>query len=68
MERCLRNTLQDGRFSGTTKARSRIMAAVKSSRNRSTERRFASALARWSVSGWTTKDFRHSRKTRHLLL
>lgn len=51
MERALRHKLPQGRFV-TTATRSRQMAAVKSSGNKSTESRLRAALISAGVSGW----------------
>ena len=52
METRLRGLLPDGRFRDVTPERSRHMAAIRSSNNRSTERRFRGALVRAGLRGW----------------
>ena len=54
MERLLKQTLPDGRFSNVSATRSRSMAAVKSKNNLSTERLLRMALVRSRISGWIT--------------
>ena len=53
MEKILRDTLKGGRFSAVTPVNSRRMSAVKSTGNKTTERRLRLALARARINGWT---------------
>lgn len=54
MERLLKQTLPDGRFSNVSVTRSRSMSAVKSKNNLSTERLLRMALVRSRIRGWIT--------------
>ena len=54
MERLLKLTLPDGRFSNVSATRSRSMAAIKSKNNATTERVLRMALVRSKISGWIT--------------
>ncbi|HEV7681174.1 MAG TPA: very short patch repair endonuclease [Pyrinomonadaceae bacterium] len=54
MEKLLRATLPDGRFSNVPKVRSLAMAAVKGKHNRTTEIQFRMALVRAGITGWLT--------------
>ncbi|MGH9966768.1 MAG: very short patch repair endonuclease [Pyrinomonadaceae bacterium] len=54
MEKVLRATLTNGRFSNVSVVRSRAMAAVKGKHNLSTEVQFRMALVRSHLSGWVT--------------
>jgi DNA mismatch endonuclease Vsr len=53
MEKRLRETLPAGRFEHVSSTRSRVMGAIRSKRNRTTEQRLRYALVRAGVSGWT---------------
>lgn len=55
MEKLLRATLPNGRFSNVPSVRSRAMAAVKGKHNLSTEIQFRMALVRSGVRGWVTQ-------------
>lgn len=52
METALRQHLPDGEFKGVSPKRSRAMAAVRGSNNKTTERRLRLALVRARISGW----------------
>ena len=52
MERFLKHKLENGRFSGVSPTRSRIMGSIRSKSNRSTERRLRFALVRAGIRGW----------------
>lgn len=54
MEKLLRATLPEGRFSNVPKVRSLAMAAVKGKHNRTTEIQFRMALVRAGITGWVT--------------
>ncbi len=56
MERVLRAALGKGGFKGTTTLRSRIMSAIRSSGNRSTEAAFRLALVRAGIRGWKLRQ------------
>lgn len=52
MERDLRQHLPGGKFARVSTVRSKNMAAIRGSGNRSTERRLRAALAGSGISGW----------------
>lgn len=52
MEKRLQKLLPNGKFKGVSDARSRAMAAVRGSGNRTTELRFRLALVRNGIRGW----------------
>ena len=52
MEKALRKTLKNGKFSGVSETRSKAMSAVKGKGNKTTEVRFRLALVRSGISGW----------------
>ena len=52
MEKALRKTLKNGKFSGVSVTRSKAMSAVKGKGNKTTEVRFRLALVRSGISGW----------------
>lgn len=52
VERLLKQTLPDGRFSNVSVVRSRSMAAVKGKNNSTTERLLRMALVRSGIRGW----------------
>jgi DNA mismatch endonuclease, patch repair protein len=52
MDRKLHKPLPRGDFAGVTKARSRIMRAVRSKGNKTTEKRLRFALVRQGIGGW----------------
>lgn len=54
VERLLKQTLPEGRFSNVSPMRSRSMAAVKSKNNSTTERLLKMALVRSRIRGWIT--------------
>jgi DNA mismatch endonuclease (patch repair protein) len=53
MERLLKSKLKDGRFANVSPERFRIMSAIRSKSNKSTEVRMRMALVRARVTGWT---------------
>lgn len=52
MERILKDTLLEGRFSDVSPVNSRRMSAVKSKGNRTTEKRFRASLVARGINGW----------------
>ena len=52
MEKALRKTLKNGKFSDVSETRSKAMSAVKGKGNKTTEVRFRLALVRSGISGW----------------
>lgn len=52
MERRLRNRLPGGRFENVPEVRSRVMAAVRSTGNKTTEVQLRLALVRAAICGW----------------
>jgi DNA mismatch endonuclease (patch repair protein) len=52
MERLLKATLKNGRFSNVTPERSRIMASVRDKRNKTTELALRMGFVRAKVTGW----------------
>jgi DNA mismatch endonuclease, patch repair protein len=52
MEKALRRTLRDGRFTDVSPDHRKIMRAIRSKRNRSTETRMRLAFVRAGISGW----------------
>jgi len=55
VERELRDTLPGGKFKNVSPKRRRTMQAIKSSNNRTTERRLRSALASAGLRGWQVR-------------
>jgi DNA mismatch endonuclease Vsr len=54
----LRKLLPDGGFKGVSPGRSKVMKAVRSSGNRTTEMRLRMALVRYGVGGWHVQPAR----------
>jgi DNA mismatch endonuclease (patch repair protein) len=52
MERFLKSKLENGRFSGVSPGRSKIMAAIRGKSNKSTEVLLRMALVRTGIKGW----------------
>jgi DNA mismatch endonuclease Vsr len=52
VEKKLRKTLPDGKFANVPAARSRVMKAIRSKGNRTTEKRLRALMVRHGIRGW----------------
>lgn len=56
MEKILRETLKNGKFSRVTVARSKTMGAIKGKGNKTTEMKFRLAMVKAGITGWKMNE------------